>query len=109
MAKYYVPNLGACYVVNNNYFRVYDSQPRNNSSSTYTDYYYNSHYVSTRGSQTWGATSTLPSCSSDTFTTNVFYRFDIDGILITTFIILLIGFYFPYKIISRMFGRWLKI
>lgn len=109
MAKYYVPSLGACYVVNSSYIRVYQTTPRQNSSSNYNDYYFNSHYVNTRGTQTWGTTSTLPTCSTDTFTTNVFYRFDIDSILLTTFILLLICFYFPYRIISRLFGRWLKI
>lgn len=110
MALYYIPNLGACRVINSSYIRVYDTLPRNNSSSSYTDYYFNSHYVGLRGSQSWGANSTLPTCNTiDNFTTNVFYRFDIDSVLITFLIILLICFWFPYKILARMFGRWLKL
>ena len=56
--------------------------------------------------------STLVStCAKDNytnFTTNVFYRHDIDSILITFIILVLIMFLFPYRIICRMFGRWFK-
>lgn len=44
----------------------------------------------------------------DNFTSDVFYRFDIDSILVIFLILLIILFLFPYKIISRMFGRWFK-
>lgn len=108
----YVPDYSnsKCAVVNNSTaLRVYDSIPQNNQTINYTDYYYNSSYISSRGSQTFSQYTTLPSCiSSSEITTNVFYRNDIDKILITTFILLIICFYFPYRIISRIFGRWLK-
>lgn len=108
--KIYLPTTNyACYVVqDNNTIRAYNSQPRNNSSSQYTDYYVNSHYIYRNGVQTWGSTSTLPTCMGSTFTTNVFYRNDMADILVMFFIILLVCFYFPYRLISRMFGRWLK-
>lgn len=38
-----------------------------------------------------------------------YYREDIPLIIITVFVLLLVCFYFPYKLISRIFGRWLKI
>ena len=98
------------YVANSNAIRVYDRQPQLNSTANYRDYYYNGSYVYTEGQQTWSNYSTLPTClQSSEVTQNVFYRNDIDKILLTFIIILIIGFYFPYKIISRMFGRWLKL
>ena len=98
------------YVVNANSIRVYDRQPQINSSANSRDYYYNGSYLYTDGQQTWNQYSTTPHClSSSEVTSNVFYRNDIDKILVCFIILLIIGFYFPYKIISRMFGRWLKL
>lgn len=106
----YLPNTNySCYYMPNDYtIRSYHSTPRQNSSSDYTDYFINSHYISRDGTQTWSSYSTLPVCMTDTFTTNVFYRNDIDQILVIFFILLIICFYFPYRIITRAFGRWLK-
>lgn len=88
--------------------RAYHTTPRQNSSSDYTDYFINSHYINRSGTQTFSQYTTLPTCMTDTFTTNVFYRNDIADIMITFFILLIICFYFPYRIITRAFGRWLK-
>lgn len=88
--------------------RAYHTTPRQNSSSDYTDYFINSHYINRSGTQTFSQYTTLPICMTDTFTTNVFYRNDIADIMITFFILLIICFYFPYRIITRAFGRWLK-
>ena len=110
--KVYVPqyNNGNCVsVYNNNTIRVYDSTPTQNSTINYKEYYINSSYLSHNGSSTFNNYTTLPTCvSSNDITTNVFYRLDIDKILVCTFILLIICFYFPYRIISRLFGRWLK-
>lgn len=99
-----------CYVIQDaNTIRAYENVPAINSSSPYTDFYVNSHYMEKSGTQTWGNYNTnLPTCSSDTFTTNVFYRNDFADIMIIFFLLLLICFYFPYRLISRAFGRWLK-
>ena len=107
----YVPNTNyACfYMVDKDTLRAYDTTPRQNSSSSYTDYFINSHYLTRTGVQTWGNYSTIPECSQESFTTNVYYRNDIDGIMVTFFILLLICFYFPFRIISRGFGRWFKL
>lgn len=43
------------------------------------------------------------------FTTNYLYSPYIDKILIVTFILFIFVIYMPYKIVSRMFGRWLKV
>lgn len=108
--KIYLPDTSyACYVVrDSNTIRAYETMPSINSNVNYTDYYVNSHYMFNNGTQNFNQYSTLPVCSGATFTDNVFYRNDFDSILIIFFILLLICFYFPYRIISRMFGRWLK-
>lgn len=106
----YIPSTNyPCIVVqNHDTIRAYHTTPTLNSTTQYTDYFVNSHYMKQEGSTTWNQYSTLPSCNVETFTDNVYYRNDFDSILIIFFIILLVCFYFPYRIISRMFGRWLK-
>lgn len=106
----YLPSTNyACYVVqDSNTLRAYERIPTNNSTINYTDYYVNSHYIYKNGQQTFSQYTTLPTCMGATVTDNVFYRNDMPSILIMFFIILLIGFYFPYRIVSRLFGRWLK-
>lgn len=109
--KIFLPDTNyACYVTTNNgnTIRAYETMPRQNGTSNYTDYYVNSHYLYTNGSQTFSNYTSLPTCMGEIFTTNVFYRNDLDSILIIFFIILLVCFYFPYRVISRLFGRWLK-
>lgn len=110
--KIYVPSYSNnnCLVVrDSNTIRVYQNQPTQNSNVNYTDYYINSSYLSNSGVQNFSQYSTIPTCvSSSDITTNVYYRLDFDKISVITFILLLICFYFPYRIISRMFGRWLK-
>lgn len=109
MSKIYVPELNSsnCVVVyNHNTLRVYNSVPELNQSVNYTDFYINSHYLSKTGSEILSSNvSCLP--SSD-LTDSVYYRNDFDSILVIFFILLLICFYFPYRIISRIFGWWLK-
>lgn len=112
MAKLFIPsfsNNSCVHIQSSDVIRVYDSQPRLNSTISYTDYYIKSSYISNRGEQTFSQYTTLPSCyDNSSLTSNVFYRNDIDSILVIFLILLLICFYFPYRIISRMFGRWLK-
>lgn len=107
----YLPQTDyACYVVrdNGNTIRAYETMPRQGSTISYTDYYVNSHYLYTNGEQQFTQYSTLPTCMGSTFTDNVFYRNDFDSILVIFFIIVLVAIYFPYRVISRFFGRWLK-
>lgn len=112
MSYVYVPeyNSNNCaYIYNSDIIRVYDSTPSHNSTISYKDYYIKSSYIYNEGSTTFSNYSTLPVCiNSNRITTNVMYRNDIDSIMVVFFILLLICFYFPYRIISRMFGRWLK-
>lgn len=100
-----------CYVVyDKDTIRAYNSSPQYNTTSNYTDFFINSHYISRQGQQTWNQYSNLPSCiDTNNITNNVFYRNDFNDILVCLIIILIICFFFPYKIISRLFGRWLKL
>lgn len=86
----YVPeyNNSECVIVySSDTIRKYDSVPTRNSTISYTDYFYNSHYISRDGSQTFGNTATLPVCL-DNITTNFYHRTDIlDILLISTLII----------------------
>lgn len=106
----YLPSTNyACYVVqDSNTIRAYESQPRANTNVNYTDYYINSHYIYKNGTQQFTQYSTIPTCMGATITDNVFYRNDMPQILTMFFILVLVCFYFPYRIISRLFGRWLK-
>jgi len=107
MSKIYLPTdyvNNSCKVVNNDYIRVY-------TNSTYTnwvDVYFKSDYMLKSGSTNYSQNNVV--CDSlNTYTDNIYYRYDFCNIIIIFFILLLFCFYFPYKIIGRMFGRWLRI
>ena len=110
--KIYVPNYssGNCaYIHSSDVLRVYATVPTQNSTVDYTDYYLKSHYIYNTGRTTFSNYSTLPVCiNADNITTDVYYRNDLADIMIVFFIILLVCFYFPYRVLSRLFGRWLK-
>lgn len=110
--KIFVPtyNNNNCAVIqNNNTLRVYDYRPTQNSTVNYTDYYYNSHYYYTRGSQNFSQYSVIPQCiSNNDITTQVFYRNDFSEILIMFFIITIFTIWLPLRIYSHLFKR-LKI
>lgn len=108
----YVPNYEdyECIVVRSEeVIRAYEETPRTNSNINYRDFYYNSNYLYNDGVQNFSQYSTLPTCiNSSNLTDSYYYRNDFDSILVITFILLIICFYFPFRILSRMFGRWLK-
>ena len=108
----YVPSYtnSNCIVIRDkDTIRVYDTTPTNNSNNYYTDYYINSNYIFTNWYQQFSQYSTLPTCiNHNLLTSSPYYRNDFDKIMIIFFILLLICFYFPFRIISRMFGRWFK-
>lgn len=98
-----------CIVPNSNYVRIYKTKPFQNSTIDYIDLYTTNHYYFTRGSQTFGSYSYNINCSNDyTLTSSYWYRNDLDSILICVLVITLICIYFPCRIFSRVFGRWLK-
>lgn len=110
----YVPNdltYSSCYVVQNeNVIRAYDTYPQYNTSYNYKDYYINSNYIYREGSGQWSNYSTLPVClpSSD-ITNDFYYRNDFDSICIIFLIFSIFILYLPFKIFSRLFGRWFKL
>lgn len=109
----YVPedNLyNSCYVVQSEgVIRGYDRQPVNNSIYNYRDYYINSNYIYRDGQGQWSQYTTLPICLSDNVITNDFYyRNDFSSICLIFLVFSIFVVYLPYKIFSRLFGRWLK-
>lgn len=111
--KLYVPeyNNGNCVVIyNEGVIRVYEHIPTVNSSVNYREYFSNMHYAYRDGIQQFASYSTPPTCiSNNDITTDIYYRHDLDRILVCFIIIIIFCFYFPYKLISRIFGRWLKL
>lgn len=109
----YVPyndiNDFACYVVQSgDVIRAYKSMPAVNSTSLYTDFYINSHYIEKEGSQTWNNYSTnLPVCISiEKLTNNYAYRHDFADILIITLILVgSVWFLFSKLIKTLLKGR----
>lgn len=87
---------------NNNCYTQYNT--------TYCDCYYiypHNDYIKSEiqtcnyNSGTW--------VNSSNFTSDYWYRLDIDKSLIIFIILFIFCIYMPYKIISRIFGRWFKI
>ena len=115
MAKVYVPenyiNKPCVEVYGHNVIRVYDKKPALNSDSTYTDFYTDMDYYSKTGQTSWGQWSnSLPVCvSKKDLVSDVYHRVDFSNSLIIIFIFLILLIYFPYRLISRIFGRWLRI
>jgi len=110
----YVPQdntYNACYVVQSEgVIRGYDRVPTYNSSYNYRDYYIKSDYIYRDGVGQWNQYSTLPIClSSNDITNDYYYRVDFANICLIFFIFSIFVIYLPYKIFSRLFGRWLKL
>lgn len=92
-----------CYVVNNGYIRVYT----NNNLTEYTDVYINQDYMLKQGisyNSYSGVCDTI-----NTYTDVIYYRRDFSDICIIFFVLFIFIFLIPFKIVSRAFGRWLKI
>lgn len=112
--KIFVPadtTYDECYVVQNEgVIRGYDTTPRYNTTYNYRDYYIKTDYIYRDGSGQWSNYSTLPVCLDNSVITNdIYYRTDLDKILIIFMIMAIVIIVIPYKIMSRVFGRWLRI
>lgn len=101
----YVPRnyVNNCNVFNDNYIRSYT----NNNRTEWVDIYYKDNYALKSGSSNYSQTIVCDNLNS--YTDNIYYRYDFDKILLMTFIFLIICFYFPFRMISRLFGRWFKL
>ncbi len=107
----YVPDIQnyKCFVVqSSDIIRAYKEVPQRNTEVEYRDYYINSNYIYKDNTQSFGNYQTyLPVClSTDVVTDNVFYRNDIDSILIIFVIMVIFSFYIPFKIFMRLFRRF---
>ena len=112
--KIYVPldtTYNKCYVVQSEgVIRGYEEIPQINRTINYRDYYIKSDYIFRNGSQTFSTYSTPPTCLSNNIITNdIYYRVDFSNILIIFFIFSFFIVFLPFKIMSRVFGRWLKL
>lgn len=106
----YVPDKEnyKCFVVRSEeVIRAYEDIPTNNSEVNYRDYYYNSNYLYNDGVQSFSQYTTLPTClDNNNVTTDVYYRNDIDSILIVFTIIAIFGIWIPLKVFMRLFRRF---
>lgn len=106
MAKIYLPSdlvNKDCKVVNENYVRVY----LNNTYTSWTDVYFKSGYYLKSGQTNY--TNNVSCDTLNTYTDNIYYRYDLSDTLIIFLVLSIFCFWLPYKILSRSFGRWLRI
>lgn len=47
--------------------------------------------------------------TSENFTSDFYYRKDFDSILVIFLILSIFIIYIPYRVLSRIFGRWLRV
>lgn len=115
MSKTYMPsellhnNWG--YELNDYYITIHTYENcYNQYNTTYCDcirLYYNLDYqVSNRFICSNNFSVSMP---YNNFTSDFWYRKDITNSLIIFTILFIFGILIPYKIISRIFGRWLKV
>lgn len=115
MAKIYLPievNSNQCpVVVSDGHIRVYDRIPNGTDISNvhYYDFYIRENYLERQSTTNFNRYTSLDCLDTTQFVTDFWYRPDIWQSLLCFVIIGGIGFYLPYKIISRLFGRWLKL
>lgn len=113
MSKIYVPSFtdeSCVHILDKDTIRVYDEVPQNDYIVTYTDYFINSHYISTSSLQTFNSTDIIPTCENiNDITSDFYYRNDLCDILVSFLIISIVALYLPYKMFSRAFGRWFKL
>lgn len=106
----YVPEYerGNCLVVtSSDVIRVYETTPRNNSTIQYRDYYIKSNYIYNDGVANFTNYSTLPVCrSSDTISTEFWYRNDLASIMIIFIIMAIFIVKIPLKVVGRLFRRF---
>ncbi len=108
----YLPKIeeNNCIIVdylNNGYIRVYDRTPTANSTINYIDYFIDKDYIARTGTQSFGNYNYSVNCQShENFTTDFYYRVDIDKILIIFLIMCIFIILIPLKVVSRFFRRF---
>lgn len=115
MAKTYLPQN----MINNNYRYTISNDSilvhTNNNcytqyNTTYCDCYYVypklDYLVSNSTTCNYNPTTYV---NNDNFTSDYWYRIDLSSILIIFLILFIVIFSVPFKLIQRLFGRWLKL
>lgn len=100
----YVPNYtdGQCGVLfDSNTIRVYEQEPEEDTSVDFTDYYFNSHYLSSDGTQYFSSSDILPDCRDD-ITTNFYYRTDISDIVFLTLVFIGFNWFLISKLVKAI-------
>jgi len=107
MSKIYIPTEylnKKCYVINNDYIRVYETTNINSQNVVY-DIYINQDYMVKRGTASYSNNTQCDTINE--YTDNFYYRTDIDKILIIFFILAVVVVLSPLKILKRFFRRFL--
>lgn len=108
--KIFVPDITnyKCYIVQSEgVLRGYEEVPKRDTDVNYRDFYIKSNYIYKDGIQSFGPYSTLPIClQNDVLTTDLYYRNDLDSILIIFLIFSIFAIYLPIKLILRLFKRF---
>ena len=105
-------NSNYTYSINDTYYVV---RTNNNCYTNYSRQYCDCYNVYPKndylvsGSYSCDTTNVSAVVSYDNFTSSYWYRSDMPQILLMFLILIIFIVYFPYRIISRLFGRWLKI
>lgn len=115
VAKLFLPievsNTQCAVVVSDGHIRVYDKIPNGTTQNNvrYWDFYVRENYLQTTSTTNYSSYTSYQCMDNTQFTTDFWYRPDIWQSLLCFVIIGGIGIYLPYKIISRLFGKWLKV
>ena len=100
------------YRINDNYYVVIkDTNCYTQYSTTYCDcvnVFPKLDYISSE-TYTCSLNQSTNYVSYDNFTDDFYYRIDLSSILFIFFIFFIFVVYLPYRIMSRVFGRWLKL
>lgn len=92
-----------CYVINNDYIRVYETTNTNQSNVVY-DVYINQDYMIKKTTANYSSSTVCD--TYNTYTDSVYYRVDFDSILIILVIMSIFCFLIPLKVFVRLFRRF---
>lgn len=92
-----------CYVINNDYIRVYETTNTNQSNIVY-DIYINQDYMVKQTTANYYSNTVCDRLN--TYTDSVYYRVDFVNILIMLTIFCIFCFVLPLKVFVRLFRRF---
>ena len=100
--RYSISNNSYVIHTNNNCYTQYNT--------TYCDCYNVYPQLDYINSETYTCTYNVSTyINSNNFTSDYWYRIDLSNILIIFLILFIVIFNVPFKLIQRLFGRWLKL